>query len=242
MVRNILITAGGTSEKIDEVRVISNFSSGRLGLAIAKAFLESESADVGRIYYLCDKNTTAPTDHRVEVVRVAGTQGLLEALEHLLAAERIHAVIHAMAVSDYMVKQVTTLAAIKSGEENKQENQLGEGKISSEVEDLVIVLKKTPKVIGEIKKLQEETLLVGFKLLSNVEKNLLIETGYNLLKKNQCDMVLANDLVEITGDKHIGYLISQNGEYEKLTTKKQIAEAIVRNVTCKLEEKEGLGH
>jgi phosphopantothenate-cysteine ligase len=61
-VRNIIITAGGTSEKIDEVRVISNFSSGRLGLAVAKSFLESDSADVGKIYYLCDKNTNAP-DH-----------------------------------------------------------------------------------------------------------------------------------------------------------------------------------
>jgi phosphopantothenate-cysteine ligase len=238
MVRNVIITAGGTSEKIDEVRVISNFSSGRLGLAIAKSFLESEHAKVGKIYYLCDRNTNAPSDIRVETIRVSGAQGLLEALEKLLNTKKIDAVIHAMAVSDYTVRQVTTLEAIRTGEEDHPDKKLAGGKLSSEIDDLVIVLKKTPKVIGEIKKLQKDTILVGFKLLTNVEKDVLIETGYKLLQKNDCNMVLANDLTEITGEKHVGYLISQNGVYEKLTTKKQIAEAIVRSVELQMEEKE----
>ena len=238
MVRNILITAGGTSEKIDEVRVISNFSSGRLGLAIAKAFLESESAEVGKIYYLCDKNTNVPSDSRVEAIRVQGAQGLLDSLGELLKTKKIDAVIHAMAVSDYTVKQVTTIEAIREGKENDPENQLNEGKISSAVEDLVIVLKKTPKVIGEIKKLQKDTVLVGFKLLTNVEKDHLIEIGFKLLQKNQCNMVLANDLAEINGDKHVGYLISEDGNYDRLETKKQIAEAIVKKVQHQLLEKE----
>ena len=237
--RNIIITAGGTSEKIDEVRVISNFSSGRLGLAVAKSFLESESADVGKIYYLCDKNTNAPDHERVEVIRVLGVQGLLEVLENLLTTRKIDAMIHAMAVSDYTVKQVTTLSAIRDGEENQPEKVLKSGKISSEIDDLVIVLKKTPKVISEIKKLQQDTVLVGFKLLTNVEKDVLIDTAYKLLQKNECSLVLANDLTEITGDRHIGYLISENGDYEKLKTKKEIAEAIVRKVGFLLDEKEG---
>lgn len=228
--RKIIITAGGTSERIDDVRVISNFSSGRLGLAVAEAFPESGSAGVGKIYYLCDRNTVTPAGERVEVVRVQGVRGLLEALEKLLTTEKIDAVVHAMAVSDYAVKQVTTLSAIRAGEEDGPGVKLPEGKISSEIDDLVIILKKTPKVIGEIKKLSPETVLVGFKLLASVPKEELIETGYRLLQKNGCDMVLANDLTEIEGDKHVGHLISQNGEYETLATKKQIAEAIVRNV------------
>ena len=242
MVRNIIITAGGTSEKIDDVRVISNFSSGRLGLEIAKSFLESNDINIGKIYYLCDRNTNTPSDERVEVIRVMGAQGLLEALQKLLKSEKIDAVIHAMAVSDYTVKQITTLDVIKAGEEENPEKKMAAGKISSEIEDLVIVLKKTPKVIGEIKKLQKDTILVGFKLLTNVEKDVLIETGYKLLQKNDCNMVLANDLVEITDEKHVGYLISQKGDYEKLTTKRQIAEAIVRNIEQQLKEKEELVH
>jgi phosphopantothenate-cysteine ligase len=240
VVRNIIITAGGTSEKIDDVRVISNFSSGRLGQAVAKAFLESDSIRINKIYYLCDKNTPIPDHERIEVIRVLGVQGLLDALTKLLTTEKIDAVIHAMAVSDFSVKQVTTLSAIRAGREEDPENNLTEGKISSEIEDLVIVLKKTPKVIGEIKKLQKDTVLVGFKLLTNVDKDVLINTGFKLLQQNDCSMVLANDLTEITGENHIGYLISQNGEYERFTTKKEIAEAIVRNVELLLSEKEGM--
>lgn len=235
--RNIIITAGGTSEKIDEVRVISNFSSGRLGLAVAKAFLSFGSANVEKIYYLCDRNTNAPSDERVEVIRVMGVLGLLQALENLLTTKKIDAVVHAMAVSDYTVKQITTLSALRTGKDSSE--TMAEGKISSEIDDLVIVLKKTPKVIGEIKKLQEDTILIGFKLLTGVEKEVLIDTGYKLLQKNRCSMVLANDLTEITGEKHVGYLISQNGDYEKLTTKKQIAEEIVRKTVRLLAEKEG---
>lgn len=238
MVRNIIITAGGTSERIDEVRVISNFSSGRLGMEIAKSFLESPSAGIGKIYYLCDRNTNAPSDERVEIVRVLGVQGLLEALEKLMTTEKIDAVIHAMAVSDYTVKQVTTLSAIRAGEEEDTGKKIAEGKISSEIDDLVIILKRTPKVIGEIKRLQKETLLVGFKLLTGVANDVLIDTGFKLLQKNDCDMVLANDLTEITDEKHVGYLIAKNGSYEKLSTKKQIAETIVRNVELQLSEKE----
>ena len=191
--RNIIITAGGTSEKIDEVRVISNFSSGRLGLAIAQTFLDSETADIEKIYYLCDRNINAPSDDRVEVVRVLGVQGLLEALGNLLTTKKIDAVIHAMAVSDYTVKQVTTLEAIRAGKENDPAGNPAGGKISSELDDLVIVLKKTPKVIGEIKKLQEDTILVGFKLLTGVKTDVLIDTAYKLLQKNHCSLVLAND-------------------------------------------------
>jgi len=239
-VRTVIITAGGTSERIDDVRVISNFSSGRLGLAVAEAFLASESASVGKIYYLCDRNTVTPADDRVEPVRVQGVSGLLEALKKLLTTEKIDAVVHAMAVSDYAVKQVTTLSAIREGKEDdpagKTAGEAG-GKISSEIDDLVIVLKRTPKVIGEIKKLQKDTVLVGFKLLTNVPKEELIETGFRLLQKNDCDLVLANDLSEIQGDRHVGHLITQNGNYETFTTKKEIAEAIVRKVEELLKNK-----
>lgn len=236
MVKNIIITAGGTTEKIDDVRVITNFSTGRLGMAVAKSFLEQENTELEKIYYVCDKNTPVPTDDKIEVVRVFGVQGLLDALETLLTTKKIDAVIHAMAVSDYAVKTVTTMEAIKK--EGSDETACStEGKISSEIDDLVIVLKKTPKVIGEIKKIDPDTLLVGFKLLTNVEKDVLINTAYKLLQKNSCDLVLANDLTEITEDQHIGYLISKDGSYEKLLSKNQIADAIVSSVEALIKTK-----
>jgi len=111
-----------------------------------------------------------------------------------------------------------------------ENNEKSSGKISSEIDDLVILLKKTPKVISEIKKIQKDTLLVGFKLLSNVDKDLLIDTAYKLLQKNNCDMVLANDLSEISGDKHGAYLVFPNRDYIRLENKSEIAEAIAANI------------
>jgi len=236
---NIIITSGGTSEKIYEVREISNFSTGRLGMEIAKAFIESNNSHLEKIYYLCDKHTMIPVDPKIEVVRVSGVQGLLDGLRHLLTTQKIDAVIHAMAVSDYAVRSVTTLEAIKNPEYKDDGINRCDGKISSEIDDLVIILKRTPKVISEIKKMQEETLLVGFKLLTNVEKDVLIDTAYKLLQKNHCDMVLANDLSEISGDNHVGYLIFPDHEYIRLETKKQIAKAIVENIEKRISDKKG---
>ena len=48
----IIITAGGTSEKIDDVRTITNSSTGRLGYAIGKAFAENHNDKIEKIYYL----------------------------------------------------------------------------------------------------------------------------------------------------------------------------------------------
>jgi phosphopantothenate-cysteine ligase len=59
-----------------------------------------------------------------------------------------------------------------------------ENKLSSNINNLIITLKKTPKIIGMIKKLQPETTLVGFKLLSNAAEEELIDIGYSLLEKN----------------------------------------------------------
>lgn len=234
---NILITAGGTTEKIDEVRVISNFSTGKLGLEIAKSFLENKNINLEKIYYLCEKNTNAPNDNKVEIVRVSGVQGLLDALQNILSSKKIDAVIHAMAVSDYAVRTVTTLNDLKNNE-SKSNMEKCSGKISSEIDDLVIILKKTPKVISEIKKMQKDTILVGFKLLSNVDKEILIDTAYKLLIKNDCDMVLANDLSEISGEKHGAYLILPDKEYDRLETKEQIAQAIMSRIEKIVVERE----
>ena len=248
----LIVTAGGTSERIDEVRVISNFSTGKLGLAMAETFLKNSVFHEDKMYYLCDKNTMAPQDEKIEVVRVQGVAGLMEGLEAILAREKIDAVIHAMAVSDYCVSQVTTMEALKEnnfGSEEKactyEKNDVekGEhgksGKISSEIDDLVLVLKRTPKVIGEIKKMQQDTILVGFKLLTKVEKEVLLDTALKLLHKNDCDMVLANDLSEIIGNQHRGYLVMPDGEAEVFETKTEIAQGIFKQIQKLMAAKKG---
>jgi len=69
--------------------------------------------------------------------------------------------------------------------------------------------------------------LVGFKLLDNVELETLIDRGFDVLTKNECSFVLANDLKEITSENHIGYLIDKDKNITQYMSKSDIAAAIV---------------
>ena len=222
----VIITAGGTSERIDDVRSITNTSTGRLGLVIGQHLLAEYGDDLEQLYYVHGLRAQAPEGDRVTAIPVAGARDLERELQHLLTTEKIDAVIHAMAVSDYMVKEVTTLERIKSGDSTKLEGN----KISSTIDDLTIILEKSPKVIGGIKKWNPDVCLVGFKLLSHVPHEELIEVGHTLLKKNDCSFVMANDLKGITGDKHQGYLIHRDGTYDSMETREEITAMIGKRV------------
>lgn len=226
----IIITAGGTSEKIDDVRTITNSSTGRLGYAIGKAFASKYGDELERIYYLHGTRAAYVEDEKVVPVAIGGVMELQAELERLLTGEKIDAVIHAMAVSDYIVNEVTTLDRIRGTEDPEHKADLSGNKISSDIDDLVIHMKRSPKVINSIKKLSPETILVGFKLLSNVPHEELIDVGYKLMQKNSCDFVLANDLREIGRDYHKGYLIHKDRSYDIMETNEEIADMIARRV------------
>lgn len=243
----VLITAGGTSEKIDNVRSITNHSTGRLGCLIAENFLNKEVA--------VDYVTTAQAKHPVENeylqnYEIAGTQELTKRLQQLLQKNHYDAVIHSMAVSDFspaqtfsqedFLEKINQLFQEKNGPLDKQDlahltatATSDEKKISSDTEQLYLVLKKTPKVIQLIKQIQPETLLVGFKLLVDVSKQSLLATAQESIQNNQADYILANDLAKITENQHIGYLIDKDGQMlgEK-HTKQDIASLIVETITA----------
>lgn len=226
----IIITAGGTSEKIDDVRTITNSSTGRLGYAIGKTFTEKYGDKIDKIYYLHGLRAAYPEHELVEPIAIGGVMDLKAALEKLLTEEKIDVVVHAMAVSDYIVKEVTTLDKIRGVEDPENKADLSGNKISSDIDDLVIHMKKSPKVISLIKPLSPETTLVGFKLLSNVPHEELIDVGYHLMQKNDCDFVMANDLKEIGKDYHRGYLIHKDRSYDTMETNEEIADMIARRV------------
>ena len=231
--KRIVITSGGTSERIDNVRKITNSSSGKLGMVIANHLLEVN--DDVMIYYVCSKNSLRPNDPRVKVIEIEGTLNLKETIEELLTKNKIDYFIHSMAVSDYMTDYVTTIDRIK---ESIRNNGVDEGfnkvsviegtKISSYEDNLVIVLKPTPKIISLIKNLSPETYLVGFKLLDGVSKEELIRVATKLRDKNRCDLVVANDLSTIRKGRHTAYIIDKEDEIEEAQGKEEIAKKLVR--------------
>ena len=234
----IVITAGGTSERIDDVRTITNSSTGSLSYAIGQAFLKQAGpgGPIEKIYYLHGLRAKAPEDPIVEAIPISGVLDLQENLNRVLTEDKIDAVIHAMAVSDYMVHQVTTLDKLMGTEDPEHAQDLSGNKISSDIDDLIIHMKRSPKVISIIKETSPDTTLVGFKHLSGVPHEELIDVGYRLLQKNNCDFVMANDLREIGRDFHKGYLIHKDKSYDSMNTNDEIAQMILTRV---LEERKG---
>ena len=103
-------------------------------------------------------------------------------------------------------------------------------KISSDDNNLVIVLKPTPKIISLIKALSPKTYLVGFKLLDGVSKEELIEVAKRLRDKNNCDLVVANDLENIRNGNHTAYIIDQEDNVCEANGKDDIAKKLVKRI------------
>ncbi len=238
---NIIITAGGTSEKIDNVRKITNSGSGRLGCMIANKLIEMQEERIHKIYYVCAKDSFKPKHSKIEIIEIVDTKDLQNTITRLLINNTIHFFIHSMAVSDYTVDYVTTAEKLAENiEKHKEENILDvichypfglkENKISSSEEHLMIKLKKTPKIISMIKTISPKTYLVGFKLLDQVSKETLINTALRLKEKNHCDLVVANDLESIREGKHQAFIIKTKEEYIKACGKEEIARMLIKEM------------
>ena len=260
MARTVLITAGSTAEPIDNIRSITNTGTGTLGALIADAF--AKDPQVKRIIYVHGRGAVLPKTKKAECVEAAYTQRLLETMRKYLVEASPDAVIHSMAVSDYCVKSVVRAEDVEKVVEGAKQAAGGPdagseaevpsdalleasaaydlrdlyNKIPSSAGNPVIFLQPTPKVIPEVKKLSPETLLVGFKLLDDVAHDELISVAERLMKKNDCDFVLANDYTTVKAGQHTGYLIDKNGGIETFVGKPAIAEGIYRAVKAAWEK------
>ncbi|MBM7636138.1 phosphopantothenate--cysteine ligase [Streptococcus saliviloxodontae] len=223
----VLITSGGTTEKIDSVRGITNHSTGNLGKLIAERFL----AQGHEVSLVTTKQAVKPeASSLLHTYIVSTVDSLLTTMEPLVKSHDL--VIHSMAVSDYTPVYMTDLDDVLSSEDLTKlltkSNQ--ESKISSQADYQVLFLKKTPKVISLIKQWNPDICLIGFKLLVNVSRDELFSVARASLQKNQADYILANDLNEITSKQHHAYLLSDN-QISEAFTKQEIADVIYEQVT-----------
>lgn len=209
--RKVLISAGATYEAIDEVRGITNRSSGKMGVEIAKeAFIRGAdvtlikgkmTADVPNIFNFIDAES-------VEEMRIA-------VLDHV---NKYDIFFSAAAVSDFIPE--------------KREN-----KISSN-EELTLKLEKAPKIIGEVKKINPKIFLVGFKAEYDISRDVLIQSARKRAEKFDIDLMVANDVaVEGAGfgeDKNQVILIDDEIADVPLSSKKEVAGRIIDRVVEKL--------
>lgn len=219
---NIIVTSGKILENIDKVRSISNHSTGELGKLIATK-LEQKKVTV---YYVYSEHLPPNPSEYMKNVFVKTIEDLEKELTNLLITKKIDVVIHAMAVSDYR-----PVGIIKNGITVPIPC-----KISSNDEKLILVLSKNKKVISIIKNISPKTKLIGFKLLANVSEEELVSVAKDSMKKNKADIVVANDIKNITKNRHRAIIIEKNNQ-TIAKTKKDIANILIEKLMALLPTK-----
>ena len=164
----ILVTAGATIEEIDPVRVITNKSSGKMGVYIAEeAFLRGANVTLIR-----GQNSVQPK-FPINDITIFNSKQLYDKIKKNIKDN--DTIIHAAAVSDFEVNNKNN-KKIKSGQQ------------------LHLELQPTTKILENIKKIKNDIFLIGFKAEYNVSKNELIKRAYDLLKSAKADLIVANDV------------------------------------------------
>lgn len=168
--KKVLITAGPTIEYIDPVRVITNQSTGKTGVLLASD-LVSAGAKVTFIY---GPGKELPPKG-VKLVRVETSQEMFNAVKKEMK-QKFDIVILAAAGSDYMPEKPSL------------------SKIKSDQSKIILKLKRAQKIIDQIKKIQKNIFLVGFKAETNVSKEKLIFEARKKLKESNADLMIGNDI------------------------------------------------
>lgn len=162
----VLVTAGPTREELDPVRYLSNYSSGKMGYAIARAARRR-----GARVILVSGPTALAAPAGIELVPVTSARRMREAVLERL--EEATVVIKAAAVADYR-PAMRAEQKIKKGLEGS----------------LILPLEKNPDILAELGKLKGNRLLVGFA----AETADLLENARKKLTEKNLDLIVANDV------------------------------------------------
>ena len=205
--QHVVITAGGTREPIDAVRVIANRSSGKQGYAIAEV-AHKRGAKVTLI-----STVNIPVSSGVSVVSVETAQQMQDAV--VLAAASADVVIMAAAVADF--RPVLSV----------------EGKIKKNEGVPTIALEPTPDILAQLGSVKSDNqILVGFA----AETDNLVDNARGKLERKNLDLIVANDVsapgVGFAHDTNAVTILSASGDMKSvpLASKHTIATAVLDSV------------
>lgn len=169
--KRILITAGPTRAYLDAFRFITNPSSGKMGVAIAENAID-RGAEVTLVY----GPGTAKPPTEAKVIPILSTEDMLEAVINELKTRKYDTAILSAAAADY------------GPAERKKE------KTPSGREEWVIALKPLPKIVENVKTVDPDILLVGFKAEYNISDEELVNRAYDRMIGAGMDLIVANDV------------------------------------------------
>lgn len=214
--RRVIVTAGGTREPIDPVRFISNYSSGKMGFAIAAA-----AADRGATVTLVS-TANHPDHHGIEIRQVATADEMLAELRSEIKGADL--LMMAAAVADFRPARTAP------------------GKIRREdTPNLTLELQSIPDLVATLGREKEaaDVFRVGFA----AEDSELAGKGLEKMKRKGLQAIVANDIsrkdIGFGSDHNAGVVIFADGsshELEKMT-KREMADRILDLVVPRLKKK-----
>ena len=222
----ILVTSGGTSEKIDRVRSITNHSSGKLGKIITETFLKAGH----EVCLITTLQAVKPVRHpNLTIIEIKNTADLMQVMKDKVTDFQV--LIHSMAVSDYTPVYMAGFDEIEASQDLTEflDKKNQETKISSKEDVQVLFLKKNPKIISLVKEWNASIHLIGFKLLVDVSREYLIQIARESLEKNKADIIVANDLTQINAEQHIAYLV-EKANFQTAMSKQEIADLLLEKI------------
>jgi phosphopantothenoylcysteine decarboxylase/phosphopantothenate--cysteine ligase len=164
----IMVTAGPTTEYIDPVRCITNKSSGKMGYSIAK-IAKRRGADV---ILITGKTYVAPPRPDIRTIEVETACEMKDAvMEHYRDCSII---IKAAAVADFKCRNETCHKIKKKSDESV----------------VMLELEKNPDIIGELGRIKEQRILIGFA----AETQNIFDHAAEKLRKKNLDIIVANDV------------------------------------------------
>ena len=175
--KTVVITAGATLEPIDPIRFLSNYSSGKMGFAVAKA-CQNAGANV---ILVCGKKVNLPTPIGIQRMIVGNADEMLSCCQKIFDVQKVDIFIASAAVADY---KMATIAPHKL-------------KKTQDVAGLTLELIKNPDILAHIAQTYPKTLAVGFAAETQDTQNY---AKAKLIAKN-LDMIACNDV----SDKQIGF-------------------------------------
>ncbi|SMF87940.1 phosphopantothenoylcysteine decarboxylase / phosphopantothenate--cysteine ligase [Paenibacillus uliginis N3/975] len=165
--KKVVVTAGGTIERIDPVRYITNDSSGKMGFAIAKA-----AKEMGADVHLIAAHTDVSLPEGIKAERVESAQDMYEAV--MREFDDSDLIIKAAAVADYRPMKAASSKLKKQGE------------------TMTLELVKTTDILETMGKSKKSQFLIGFA----AETNMVEQYAMDKLRRKNCDLIVANDVTK----------------------------------------------
>ena len=184
--KKILLTAGPTHEAIDPVRYITNASSGKMGYALAEAFIEA-----GAEVTLVSGPVFLTPPSRAKIISVVSANQMLEAVMERVSETDIFCSV--AAVADYRAKEVSSQ------------------KIAKKSSELTLELERNADIVASVANLEKKPFVIGF---AAETENLLLNAKAKL-KNKKLDMIIANQVgadIGIGSDENAVTVLWEEGE------------------------------